>query len=192
MKHILRISSVIFVGYFFFCDLPFSLANGNTTITANYYTDAKALIDQVNSRRARQIVSELYSQPKAWDSLLRNIATGADSWLRVAVALHPGSDAGASEMLTLSVGEALENAPENVFRIAIDEFRLDSICTAPDVDDVRYNSFELAMNGIKKRQNRIAAISDPTLKNKSKKCIQFLEESKKGVAKFYGISNQPR
>ena len=159
-------------------------------LTSNYYKNPKAILDEISKRGARTIVSELYDHPTEWNFVLQHIATGTKTWLKVAVVLHPDSDAGASEMLTLAVGEAIEIAPENVLRTALKEFQLQSICSGPDVDDARYNSYKLAITAIDRRQKRISAITDPKLKNVSNKCIQLLEESKSEVARFYGIQRE--
>ncbi|MBI5196645.1 MAG: hypothetical protein HZA10_10040 [Nitrospirae bacterium] len=151
----------------------------------NYYKNPKVILDEVSKQGARTIVSELYNHPTEWNFVLQHIATGTKTWLKVAVALHPGSDAGASEMLTLSVGEALERSPSNVFKVALTEFQLEAICSGPDVDDERYNSYSLAIKAINQRQKSISAIAEPKLKIISTKCIQLLEEAKSGIAKFH-------
>ena len=181
------LSAICIVCFFFHNGFP-SLASGNSTVT--YYTDAQKIIGEVTERGAGSVVNDLFDQPKAWDYVLKNIAKGTEVWLKVAVALHPGSDAAPSEMLNIAVGEALENAPENVFRIALPDFRLNSICSGPDVDDARYNSYELSMKATKLRQDRISSISAPDLKDVGRKCIQLLEESKAWTAKFYGIHDK--
>ncbi len=128
--------------------------------------------------------------PKVWDSILRKIATGERSWLEAAVALRPGTDAGASEMLELAVGEALGNNPGNVFQIAAKAFDLRSVCGGPDVDDPRYDSYELSMKAINHRINMVASIKDPSLISMSKECVKYLEESKTGIAQFYQIEKK--
>jgi len=153
----------------------------------DYYSDPQAVIDQVSSRGAREVVLELYDDDNVWYALLRNIATGSESWLKAAVALRSGSYAGASEMLDLAVGEALEHAPANVLRIAPRVFLLRSVCGGPDVDDRRYDSYELSMNVISLRMKRVAAITDPDLKKLCDQCIKYLERSKKGIASFYEV-----
>lgn len=154
---------------------------------AEYYKDPKSIIRKVSERGAQIVVAELYSKDEMWSFVLRNIATGAEAWLNVAITLHHGSDAGASEMVTLSIGEALESLPENVFRIALKEFPLKSICSGPDVDDKRFDSYELSMAAINRRERRISAISNSNLKEVGKECINYLEEAKVGIKKFYGI-----
>ncbi|MBI4689044.1 MAG: hypothetical protein HY754_02055 [Nitrospirae bacterium] len=187
MKPIRHILFIIFFGYLLF-SADVLLANKNETIS--YYKNPKSIMNKISNRGSHAIVSELYSCHKAWAFVLQKIATGTKSWLRVAVALHSGADAGTSEMLALSVGEALENSPDNVFLVTLKEFRVESICSGPDIDNVRYNSYELAMKAIKQRQNRILAISDHKLKNVGEKCMQILEKSKDGIARFYGIGEK--
>ena len=152
---------------------------------SSYYKNPKLIIAEASERGAGTVVAELYSNSTEWAFLLRQIATGTEAWLKVAVALHPGSDAGASQMLTLSVGEALENAPANVFKIALGEFQLNLICGAPDLDDTRYGSYELAMEAIKKRQMRISNVTDSRLGAVCSECIQILDKAKHDIGMFY-------
>jgi len=175
----LRILFLFFALYF--PSISMAAASGHVN-----YADPGYIMAEVSKRSPRSVVSELYAQPETWYMVLQNIATGSESWLRVAVALRAGSDAGASEMLTRSVGEALENSPESVFLIALPEFNLESICGPPDIDDVRYDTYERAMQALKNRQSRILAIKNPELVNISKQCDHFLEQSKNNVERFFG------
>lgn len=180
-----KLLSTICLGFLIFFVPAASLSANDST--SNYYKNPKTILDEISKRGARTIVSELYDHPTEWNFVLQHIARGTKTWLKVAVALYPGSDAGASEMLELSVGEALEKAPVNVFSVTLPVFQLESICSGPDVDNARYDSYDLAIKAIDRRQKRISAITDPKLKNVSNKCIQLLEESKAEVARFYGI-----
>jgi hypothetical protein len=150
----------------------------------DYYSDPQAIIYEVSSRGARGVVLELYDDENVWYSVLRKVATGNESWLKAAVALRPGADAGAIDMLEVTVGEALEHAPENVLGIAPKAFLLGTICGGPDIDDVRYYSYELSMNAINLRMKRVAAVKDPMLQHLRDQCLRYLEESKKGIASF--------
>ena len=163
---------------------PASLFSADSSV--NYsYKNPRAILAEVSKRGASAVIAELYSSPIKWNSILKQIATGTENWLKVAVALHPNSDAGAREMLTLSVGEALGTAPASVFKITLNEFQLKSICGGPDIDDARYDSYELAIKAINQRQKSILSVTDPKLKDACSKCTQFLEESKAGIAKYY-------
>ena len=153
-------------------------------------SEPTSILADVSNRGSRVVASELYSDSKKWNFILRNIATGTEPWLKVAVALHSDSDAAISEMLSLAVGEALEKAPANVFRFALPEFQLKLICSAPDVDDSRYNSYERAIEAVKRRQNKISALTDPEVTKFGQQCNQVLEESKEGLVKFYGLKKK--
>ncbi len=185
---ILRLSSIfalitilVFVPAFLYAADPTAV---------NYSSNPESVIREVESRGASIVVSELYDDHKAWHSVLQKIASGDASWLTVANALHPGTDAGASEMLTLAVGEALEHNPDNVFKIALKAFEVSAICRGADVDDVRYDSYELSMKAIDLRIDKVAAVKDPSLEKKCRECIHYLEESKKGISDYYGIKNK--
>jgi hypothetical protein len=166
------------------------LAYSANSIPQGVYSKPTAILDEIKSKGARAVVSELYDDQNVWQSMLQKIASGNLAWLKVAVALHPVSDAGSSEMLTLAVGEALENDPKNVFKIALGSFKLGNICSGPDVDDARYDSYELSMKAINRRIKKVAAIKDQSLMNTSKECTQYLEKSRKGIAQFYEIKKK--
>ncbi len=157
---------------------------------AGYHTNPKQIINEIDKRGAKQIVFELYQDQETWYSVLRKIGTGEESWLKVATALRSGSDAGASEMLTLAVGEALEHKPAVVFKIALQAFELRDICSSPDVDDERYNSYELSIRSVNIRIDKVAAITNQGMKDISNKCIQYLEDSKEHLARFYSVTSK--
>lgn len=178
---------LISLGCCLVCNIAYTLALANS-ITP--YNDPSVILLDVTNRGARVVSFELYSNPDGWSSVLQNIANGSEMWLKVAVALHSGSDAAISEMLTIAVGEGLAREPENVFRVALPEFDVESICDSLDVDDSRYNSYERAIEAINMRKAKVAALADPVLKGDGLQCIHALEESRKKLAAFYGINLQ--
>lgn len=165
-------------------------AHGSEATSVDSYLTPTAILQEIKLKGAREVVSDLYGHPQTWRSVLERIASGDQSWLEVAVALHPGLDAGSSEMLNLAVGAALENNPVNVFQITLKAFQLKSICSGPDVDDPKYNSYELSMKAIDLRIRQASSIKDQSLTKISKSCIQYLEESKKGIAHFYQMKSK--
>ena len=167
-----------------------SFAYGADTKPADIQLKPESLLQEIKSKGAGAVVLKLYDDSNVWNSILKKIATGDRSWLEIAIALHPGSDAGSSEMLTLAVGEALEHNPINVFQIAPKSFQLSFICSAPDVDDERYNTYELSMKAINRRINKVAAVKDSSLINMRKECIRYLEDSKKSLAQAYEIDKK--
>ena len=147
----------------------------------------KSIQDDLKVKSPRKVVSSLYNDREKWNILLRNIVSGDIEWLKIAVSLHKGSDAHASESLCLATGEALEHNPENVFKLTLDGFRIYEICSGIDVDDIRYDLYELSIEGINKRIKKVSAIKDKNLQDKCNECLRYLSEDKKHVARFYQV-----
>lgn len=145
----------------------------------------KSIQEDLKVKSPGKVVSSLYNDNDKWNILLRYIASGDIEWLKIAVSLKEGSDAGSSEMLSLAVGEALEHNPENVFKFALGSFKLNVICGGPDVDHIRYDSYELSIEAINKRIQKVSAIKDKNLMDKCNECLKYLSEAKKHVKRFY-------
>ena len=142
---------------------------------------------QISTVGAKSTLDLAYASEEKWEQLLAGIATGTKEWLIIANQLHLASDAGASEQLCFAVGEALEHNPDNVLALSLSEFGVRSVCSGPDVDDQRFNSYKLSMSAIDLRLKMLRAIKDNTLRKSRDSCIAILEEAKVGIAKFYGV-----
>ena len=151
---------------------------------------AKAIQEEIKVLGPKKVCNSLYDDKTKWNSLLKYISSGDEKWLKVAVNLREGLDAGASEMLSLAVGEALEHNPENVFKFALNSFEINVICGAPDVDDQRYDSYELAIKAINKRINKVSSVKGRNLKEKCNECLRHLSEAKKHIANFFQVNEQ--
>ncbi len=153
----------------------------------HYQIKPDSIMREIDSRGAKVVCEELYSDWNVWYSILqKKIASGDESWLKTAVALRPGSDAGATEMLDLAVGEALEHNPVNVFRFTLKVFPIHYICGAPDYNDPRFNSYDLAMKAINLRIHIVSSMRN--IENSVTECIQYLETSKEEISHFYKVN----
>ena len=149
-----------------------------------------SILGSINHKGAQFVVNEIYKNNVMWQSLLQRIASGEEAWLKVAIALQPGTDAGTSEMLTLAVGEALEHDAKMVLTITVPTFRIQAVCGGPDIDDKRYSSLELAVRAIELRIEKIYSLKDESLQNSVNVCLSYLEASKKHIARFYGCNKK--
>ena len=162
------------------------VAGGSPSVSVpQTVVSAEDLMQRVESEGAREVVRALYDRESDWSAVLRAIAGGDEQWMRVAVALRPGADAGASEMLTFAVGESLEHSPEPALRLAGPLFGLAAICGAVDIDDPRYASLEKSSEAVDRRQQRVASVSEAALANDRDRCIAFLEGSKDALVRFF-------
>lgn len=147
---------------------------------------ASAAMERIKNKGVSKALESFYENKKDWQALLAGVGSGDEKWLNVAVQLKKATDAGTSEQLYLAVGEALEHSPTNVFKIAFPAFTIDMVCTGPDIDDERYNSYDLAIGAIRKRIRMVESVTVPTLESFQLQCVQHLEASKAGIAHFYG------
>jgi hypothetical protein len=160
---------------------------GVLTKESQYLTSSE-LLGRIQKGEAKEILAQLYSDETAWYDLLEKIATADPEWLQVANGLKKAADAGASVELDAAVGEALYNAPDKVLKNSLSVFSMDAICGAPDIDDTRFDSYQLASHEIDRRKAALEQLTNPELSADIQECIQRLEESRKDVARFYGVN----
>jgi hypothetical protein len=165
-----------------------SIAASNEASTTNRTQDLSTheIREMMSIYGVKGTVEKLYGDPDRWSDLLRQIASGKDEWLKLAVDLRAGSDAGTSAMLKYAIGEALENAPEIVLKSGVDECNLADICRGPDIDDSRYSSYEKALNAVNRRIEALGRIQNQSIDTKRNFCIQKLKESIPHLQHFFG------
>ncbi len=158
-----------------------SITCGQTELTPS------VVIERLSGNAPRTVVESMYNNGLEWRQFLTGVATGKPAWLRLAIKLKPGTDAGATSQLYLALGEALEHQPQNVLKIAASELELGEICGGPDVDDPRYNSYALSIKAIEHRKAMVMKVNDSILRTIRDVCIRDLEDSKQGIASFYQV-----
>jgi hypothetical protein len=85
----------------------------------------------VRAHGARVVVAALWSDNDRWNQVMENIGRGGSEWLEVAVALHPGTDAGAAEALDEAVFFALKPSPVAVLKLLKDgRFDTKFVCSS--------------------------------------------------------------
>lgn len=165
------------------------------------WTNPGAITSRIDKFGAKIVLSEAYYDKTGWKQVLAGISTGNPEWLKIASVLRGASEAGASEELTLALGEALGNRPLDVLRFLIKSgmpaqpvkagvFDVDSLCRGVDIDDDRFNSTELALREIDKRKQALSGVTDPELKNMRDTCIRKLEASKTAISRYFQTHRQ--
>jgi len=165
--------------------LVFLFGIGAGAATAAAKLTAADVSARVEREGAQTVLQTIYADNDQWAHLLASIATGRREWLLIAVALHPASDAGSSEQLTLAVGEALEHRPENVLTVAISTYPLDVVCDVPETDDPRFDSLSRALATLNRRQAMLRTVTAPEVRMPRDKCIEQLDAAKAEIAKYY-------
>jgi len=104
---------------------------GSAPTYATSSPEAAALLVDIKSQGATAIVANLRSDDARWNQVMANIGGGRRDWLHVAVALRPGTDAGASEALDEAMFLALKPAPSAVLKLLKDgTFETRMVCSS--------------------------------------------------------------
>jgi hypothetical protein len=140
---------------------------------------------EIDRNGASATLNRLYRSDPEWSALMGGIASGTVEWLQIAKALHGDSDGGAAEQLVIAAGEALEHHPANVLTVLGGDIDVADICSGPDVDDERFNSFSQSLAAILRRQKMLRTIRDPRLIQLRDQCVSELDQAKLHIATFY-------
>lgn len=152
-----------------------------------YYTNPEAIIQKVSEKGSSKIVSELLTSENKWNYVIDKISTGESNWLKVAVTLRPGTDAGATEMIFGALGNALKFNPKEVLNLVSEKFTLKHICSWPVVGEPPCTEYSLCLKEIEERQKSVIAVSDKNLITLCKQCVDSLEKGKEEIAGSYEI-----
>ena len=138
---------------------------------------APAVLSEIHTRGATAVLNEICGTPK-WDQILTKIETGQSGWLDVAIALHPATDGGASEMLALAAGEALLHNPREVLMRVASVLGIEGVCSGPDIDDPRYAIQQKAVSTLDARILAVARLKDRKLSDLRDSCLKLLRSEK--------------
>lgn len=95
---------------------------------------AQALLGRIDKEGGRKVLSELLTRDNELERVVSGIESGNASWLGVAVALRPFSDAAISLSLRYAVARALPKAPNQVLALVGHGFSVEDICTSPFIE----------------------------------------------------------
>jgi hypothetical protein len=116
------------IGFILLLSLVETAIGASASVTSLRANDVLA---DVRTRGARAVVESLWTNSEQWDTVMRNISHGRSEWLKVAVALHPGTDGGASEMLDEALFLALKPAPIAVLQLLQEhQFQSALVCSS--------------------------------------------------------------
>ena len=143
------------------------------------------LMEQVRKMGPRCVVSNLWDKHGEWDRVMNGIASGQESWVELAIALYPGSDAGAATDLHDAMFQALGQNPTYVLRTAEPIYPVADLCAG------RSDPLSTYKDAITEQEQTIIAVKtvkSEDLQPKKETCLSKLEEGKGHLKRFFGIS----
>ncbi len=127
---------------------------------------AADLLKRIADQGGHKVLWDLWEREKEFYQVMSDIESGDPSWLKVAAAFKPFSDAGAALSIDYSVAFALPQAPERVLALVGHGFNLEDVCTSPflEPEPGEAEAYE------KKALSALARINDPALKPVAARC----------------------
>lgn len=95
---------------------------------------ADDILRQVADEGARVVVSRLLVSADTFEKVCERIESGESTWLQVARALKPGTDAATTFSINYAVARALPAAPASVLALIDRGFTLEDVCTSPFIE----------------------------------------------------------
>ena len=155
------------------CLVPLAVFFATGASAASPPTPATLRAD-IEHRSAKAVVDHLWNS-HAWDLVVDHISRGEEAWIALAPSLAAGTDAGASETLSVSLADALPRNPEAVLAV------LDltdgpvlgpgQVCSAPFYDDSKAASARYRRRALQ----AVKAIRDPRLNAARDACLTRLK-----------------
>jgi hypothetical protein len=95
---------------------------------------AKSLLSRISKDGGHKVLRDLWEHEESFSYMTSGVASGDATWLRVATALRPFADGGASLSLDYAVAQALPKAPTRVLALVGHGFDVEYICTSPFIE----------------------------------------------------------
>jgi hypothetical protein len=157
-------------------------ASGNAATPSRIPLKPDAIIAAIKHQGAKAVVNSLYVDDSRWRKVMTDIGSGDPSWLKVAIAIYAGSDAGASEQIQQALFIAIKPAPHEILLlIKKDVAGVD--CHANLVDD--YSETQTRQI-VKDRIRVVEGLSDPSLQIARAHCLAQKREILPSIDRFYG------
>lgn len=133
---------------------------------------ATSIQREIKSNGAASVVRRLTSgKGEQWQAVLRNIETGNKVWLKIAMGLLGGTDAGNTESLYYALSIALTRNAEGVLRLLGPTAPIQKICTVPYIEPSPKAVREYRIRA----QAALAKVTDPTLAKSKRECLDGVE-----------------
>ena len=160
-----------------------TVAVSASVVVAANYDSASEVLDDVSQRGPKSVVKDLWSDREQWAGVMRHVASGQTPWLKVAVALKDGTDAGASTELHDAVFAALRQNPASVLRQATVKFPVHELCVGRSDPLETFNLAASEQNAVIKA---VRAVRDEDLKAQRTRCLARLNDGKANLRRFFG------
>ena len=149
--------------------------------TAAQNPSATSILFEIHKQGTKTVFTRLWNSSH-WNFVIKQIETGDKNWLRVATKLYEATDAGASEMLILAAGVALDKAPYSVLETAAPVFSVENVCGYPDLGDPRFNTKVKSLAYLDARIKTVRSLKQEEVALLRERCLETLNKTRIEVA----------
>jgi hypothetical protein len=136
---------------------------------------------------AAAVVSRLFKDPAAWDSLMARISSGDHHWVKVAIALLGGADAGAASEIHDALFPVLTRDPAYLLRQPPSRnFDVIELCSGRHEPLQTYQDAQAEQRAA---AAKVAALGDK-FGERRRLCLAALDSGLKGIRRFFEV--QPK
>jgi hypothetical protein len=150
------------------------------------FLNENELLKEIAEVGAKKVVGRYYSKPKKWRALLEVIEGGSPGWLRIAVALADGADAGARDELRYAVAGAIKNNAQGVMKIALPKYGSEKLCGEVDIDSNKYRTYESVVNELQAQKKSLEALDAERYRTAKKECLESIDRKLPQYRKWFG------
>lgn len=146
---------------------------------------ASAAKQEIQQKGTREFMKRLsVGNYAGLTKLVTCITTGRKDWIDISKILVEATQPDTEDDLTLAVGSALDNNPENVLSETWpDTFTLNYICSPSLAED--FGDYASARAEMDKRIKMVRAVHRPDLKDKVDECLTYFEQATGALDAWY-------
>lgn len=137
---------------------------------------SESIGQEVRTLGAKATVEKLNSgpRPRRWDLVLDRIESGAVEWLGVAKDLSPGTDAGTSTGLRVTLARALPKNPGGVLALIDGKvITVEYLCTAPFIEP----EAAFLRRYLRDTKSALETLKDSTVDAYRRDCLQEIQRT---------------
>jgi hypothetical protein len=116
-------------------------------------------------------------------ALLKNVETGKEPWLQVAVAIFPGADGGDATSIVLAASSALEHSPRAVLLTVAPKLGMEGICDYSELTMSwrKLSQRKAVIADIDARIRAVRKLTGSDVDTSRDQCLKILEDSKRNM-----------
>ena len=162
----------------------------SSSFAVNYAILPVDIKKQAAERTWPLVINEVFTNQTAANMALLAIDSGQPEWLNLALTmLDKTNNPRTQKMIVMSLGEALQWNPEQVFKQVAKTVPIKHLCSVEGIYEWRLMSQFLANEAIKRRILSVSKVTSFKLAKAKNECLVVLNKSKKKVAEQ--LSNLP-